>query len=84
MRKITMFAAGIIVTAVALLSAGASAESQNEISTRASEQVILRLLYQPITTAVNDHYGEQRQYWRQEILSVQKFRNHPIMRLSYG
>lgn len=77
MRKITMFTAGIIVTAVVLLSAGASAESQNEISMHAPEQVILRLLYQPITTAVNDHYGEQRQYWRQEVLSVQKVSESP-------
>lgn len=77
MRKISMFVAGIIVIAVVLLSAGASAESQKEISMHASEQVILRLLYQPTTTAVNDYYGEHRQYWRQEVLSVQKVPESP-------
>jgi len=77
MRKTTMFAAGIMVTAAVLLSVGASAESQKEISMHASEQVILRLLYQPTTTAVDDYYGEPRQYWRQEVLSVQKAPESP-------
>lgn len=77
MRKITIFAAGIMVTAAVLLSAGATAESQKEISMDASEQVILRLLYQPTTTAVDDYYGEHRQFWRQEVLSVQKVPESP-------
>lgn len=77
MRKITMFAAGIMVTAAVLLSTGATAESQKEISMDASEQVILRLLYQPTTTAVDDYYGEPRQYWRQKVLSVQKVPESP-------
>lgn len=72
-----MFAAGIMVTAAALLSADATAESQKEISTDASEQVILRLLYQPTTAAVDDYYGEPRQYWQQEVLSVLKVPESP-------
>ena len=32
----------------------------------------MRLLHQPPKTAVDDYYGEHRQYWRQEVLNVQK------------
>ena len=72
MRKITVFAAGIIIAAAALDATGAAAESQREISQDVSEQVILRLLYQPTAAAIEDYYGEPRQQWRPEILSVQK------------
>ena len=72
MRRISVFVVGIIVTAVMLPLAGIAAETQKEVSLDASEQVILRLLSQPTTDAVYDYYGEYRQYWRQEILSIQK------------
>lgn len=72
MRRIFVFVVGIIVTAVMLPLAGIAAETQKEVSLDASEQVILRLLSQPTTDAVYDYYGEYRQYWRQEILSIQK------------
>lgn len=77
MRRIAIFVAGIIATAVILPSTGVAAETQKEISQDASEQVILRLLSQPTTAAVYDYYGEYRQYWRQEILSIQKVPQSP-------
>ena len=43
----------------------------------AVEQVILRLLHQPVKEAVNDYYDGPRQHWRQEVLSVQKFPQSP-------
>lgn len=77
MRKLIIFAAGIIITATVLLSTGAmAAESQNELS-NATEQVILRLLYQPTTKAIEDYYGEHKQYWQQEVLNVQKIPESP-------
>ena len=77
MRKLTIFVAGIIVTATVLLSTGAmAAESKNE-RPDAAEQVILRLLYQPTTEAIEDYYGEHKQYWRQEVLNIQKIPESP-------
>lgn len=77
MRKLTIFAAGIIVTATVLLSTSAmAAESQNQLSD-AAEQVILRLLYQPTSKAIEDYYGEHKQYWRQEVINVQKIPESP-------
>lgn len=63
--------------AAILLSAGAAGGSKKELPQDGVEQVILRLLHQPVTAAVNDYYGESRQYWRQEILSVQKVPQSP-------
>ena len=77
MRRIAIFVAGIIATAVILPSTGVAAGTQKEISQDASEQVILRLLSQPTTAAVYDYYGEYRQYWRQEILSIQNVPQSP-------
>lgn len=77
MRKLIIFFAGIIVAATALLSTSAMAtESQNEIPD-AAEQVILRLLYRPTTKAIEDYYGEHKQYWRQEVLNIQKIPESP-------
>lgn len=72
MRKFILFAAGLMAAAVTLLSAGAAAESKSELPQDAVEQVILRLLHQPVREAVNDYYEGPRQYWEQKVLSVQK------------
>ena len=60
-----------------LLSTGAAAQSKSELPQDAMEQVILRLLHQPVKEAVNDYYNEPRQYWEQEVLSVQKVPQSP-------
>lgn len=77
MRKFTLFAVGLIISAVILLSTGAAAKSKSEPAQDAAEQVILRLLHQPIREAVNDHYDGLRQYWKQEVLSVEKVSQSP-------
>lgn len=77
MRKLKIFAIGIIIAAAALLSMGAAATDSQEKQSSAAEQVILRLLHQPTAMAVEDYYGECRQYWCQEILNVQKVPESP-------
>ena len=77
MRKFVLFAAGLMAAAAILLSTGAAAESKKELPQDAVEQVILRLLHQPVKEAVNDYYNEPRQYWEQEVLSVQKVPQSP-------
>ena len=77
MRRIAIFLAGIIATAAILPLTGVAAETKKETSQDVSEQVILRLLSQPTTAAVYDYYGEYRQYWQQEILSIQEVPQSP-------
>lgn len=77
MRKFSLFAVGMIAAAVILLSTGAATESKRELPQDAAEQVILRLLHQPVREAVNDYYDEPRQYWREEVLNVQKVPQSP-------
>ena len=77
MRKFVLLAAGLMAAAAILLSTGAAAESKSELPQDAVEQVILRLLHQPVKEAVNDYYDGPRQYWRQEVLSVQKVSQSP-------
>ena len=77
MRKFVLLAAGLMAAAAILLSTGAAAESKSELPQDAVEQVILRLLHQPVKEAVNDYYDGPRQYWRQEVLSVQKVPQSP-------
>lgn len=77
MRKLTIFAAGIIVAATVLLSTGGAAGESPQGQSSAEEQVILRLLHQPVKTAVEDYCGEHRQYWRQDVLSVRKIQESP-------
>ena len=72
MKKITVFVAGIIASESILLSNNAASNPQKEISEDVSEQIILRLMNQSITTTVDDYYGEHRQYWQQNLLSFQK------------
>ncbi len=76
MRKFMIFSAGFIAATAILLSTGfATTEPQKQPS--AKEQVILRLLSQPISAAVEEYYGGPRQYWRQEVLNVQKVPESP-------
>ena len=77
MRKFVLLAAGLMAAAAILLPTGAVAESGKELPQDAMEQVILRLLHQPVKDAVNDYYNGPRQYWRQEVLSVQKIPQSP-------
>lgn len=77
MRKLTIFAAGIMAAVTVLLSTGAAAGELPQEHPNAGEQVILRLLHQPTKTAVDGYYGEHRQYWRQEVLNVQKIPESP-------
>ena len=48
-----------------------------ELPQDAAEQVILRLLHQPVREAVNDYYDEPGKYWREEVLNVQKVPQSP-------
>lgn len=77
MRKLTIFAAGIMAAATILLPTSAAAGEPPQERSNAEEQVILRLLYQPTAAAVEEYYGEHRQYWRQEVLNVQKIPESP-------
>ena len=66
----------IIVAAVCLISiATTSADTKKEISLEDTEQTLLRLLSEPAQDAIKEYYGEFRQYWRDEIISVQKVPN---------
>ena len=77
MRKFVLLAAGLMAAAAILLSTGAAAGSKSELSQDAVEQVVLRLLHQPVKEAVNDYYNGPRQYWEQKVLSVQKVLQSP-------
>lgn len=77
MRKLTVFAAGILAATTILLSTGAATEELPQERSSAGDQVILRLLYQPTAAAVEEYYGEHKQYWRQEVLNVQKVPESP-------
>lgn len=77
MRKFVLLAAGLMAAVAILLSTGVAAQSKSELPQDAMEQVILRLLHQPVKEAVNDYYNEPRQYWEQEVLSVQKVPQSP-------
>lgn len=39
------------------------------------EQTLLRILFDPAADAIEDYYGEPRQYWEDRLLSVQKIPN---------
>ena len=77
MRKFVLLAAGLMAAAAMLLSTGAAAESKSELPQEAMEPVVLRLLHQPVKEAVNDYYNGPRQYWKQEVLSIQKVPQSP-------
>lgn len=78
MRKtITILLTAIIFSL--MLATVASAESRvepnHEISSEAAEQTLLRLLSDPAQEAIKNYYGELRQYWRDQIISVEKVPN---------
>ena len=52
MRKFVLLAAGLMAAVAILLSTGAAAQSKSELPQDAMEQVILRLLHQPVKEAV--------------------------------
>lgn len=74
MRKFTALV--ITVFTVCFMSVTTtSAQTKKEISLEAAEQTLLRLLFEPAQDAIKDYYGEPRQYWRDEIISVQRVPN---------
>ena len=77
MRKLSIFTASIITAITLSMATGAAAEEEPQGLSAAAEQVILRLLHQPTTAAVEEYYGGHRQYWRQEVLNVQKIPESP-------
>ena len=81
MRKFAIFAAGIMATATVVLSTGAAAKESLQKQFHAAEQVILRLLYHPTAAAVEEYYGEHRQYWRQEVIDIQKIPESPYYKV---
>ena len=81
MRKFAIFAAGIMAAATLGLSTGAAAEESLQNQSDAAEQVILRLLYRPTAAAIEEYYGERRQYWRQEVIDVQKIPESPYYKV---
>lgn len=74
MHKLAAFVSGIIIATIILMSTGATIEGH---STEAGEKVILRLLRQPTADAVDEYYGEHRQYCQEEVLRVQKVTESP-------
>lgn len=82
MRRITALAIGIIMLGFIMVTTATAVESKKEISVDATEQVIIDLLYQPTAAAVAEYYGEPTQFWRPEILSIQKVsdsRNYEVV-----
>ncbi|MEA4964604.1 MAG: DUF3888 domain-containing protein [Oscillospiraceae bacterium] len=74
MRK--AIAITITIAAVCILFPTAvSAETKTECSSE--EQVLLRLLYDPAYDAIEEYYGEPRQYWQDRILRVRKVPDTP-------
>lgn len=81
MRRLTIFVVGIIAVATVLLSTGAAAGEQSQERSDAEDQIVLRLMHQPIALAVEDYYGEHRQYWQQEVTDVQKVPESPYYKV---
>lgn len=77
MRKFMIFSIGFIAATTILLSTGFATAELPQKQPSAEEQVILRLLSQPISAAVEEYCGGFRQYWRQEVLKVQKVPESP-------
>ena len=81
MLKFAIFAAGVMAVATVLLSTGAEADEALQKQSDAAEQVILRLLHHPTAAAVEEYYGERRQYWRQEVIDVQMIPESPYYKV---
>ena len=71
-----------MAAATVVLSTGAATEESLQMQSDAVAQVILRLLYHPTAAAVEEYYyGERRQYWRQEVIDVQKILESPYYKV---
>lgn len=80
MRKFKILFYVIIISAIICLSTKAlasTAGTPSEDSTDAAEKVILRLLGDSVTAAVDEYYGGHQQYWQKEVLSIQKVSESP-------
>lgn len=60
-----------------MFNTAVSADTKNEISPETTEQVLLRLLFHPAHDAIEEYYGEPRQFWKDSILSIQKVPDTP-------
>lgn len=78
MRKKVMIWAIIIAIASLMISTLAFAAN---IDQKAAEQTILRLLYDSAQKAVNDYYGEVRQFRNAKILSIEAIPNSPYYKV---
>lgn len=72
MRKVI----AVIVTCL-LLSQPVLAMESRSLSAGGMEQTILSLLFTHVSTAIEDYYGEPRQYWEDKLLTVQKIPDTP-------
>ncbi len=72
MRKVI----AVIIVSL-LLSQSAFAMENNKKSPEAMEQTILRLLFTPAHNAISEYYGEPRQYWHDELLSIRQVSDTP-------
>ncbi len=74
MRKTGIFLM-VIATVGIIFATATAAKAKIQIAPEAAEQTLLRLLAELARNAIEDYYGERRQYWRDEILRVQKVPN---------
>lgn len=64
-----------------LLSCLFSSAPRAEKAADVEQAVILRLIYEPLQEAVRQYYGEWRQNWRDEVLSVETVEGTPYYKL---
>ncbi|MEA4932633.1 MAG: DUF3888 domain-containing protein [Lawsonibacter sp.] len=76
MRKATIFLLAIAISCPMLISS-APAVTKDTQSSEAAEQILLRLLFQPVHDAIEAYYGAPRQYWRDKILRIRNVPNSP-------
>lgn len=74
MRK-SLILMAIVIFVGLVFSSVIYAKSETGISSEDAEQTLLRLLFNPAREAIEEYYGEPRQYWRDKILSVQRVPN---------
>lgn len=60
-----------------LINHSALAAENTELLPRDIEQTILRLLFTPIQDAIEDYYGQPRQYMEDKLVSVRKVADSP-------
>jgi hypothetical protein len=76
MHKVIAFTITIAVVYL-MCNTAVSANAKTEISPETAEQVLLRLLFHPAYDAIEDYYGEPRQYWKDSILSIREVPDSP-------